>query len=92
MDYPFHRQFAFSIIELLVALAVVGVLIVLGVGYVPAIIEKAHATECTSNLRQIGNSLTLYLNDNDLKMPTITDQRFDLILLPYTNNNKLVFL
>jgi type II secretory pathway pseudopilin PulG len=91
MNRPIHHHLAFSIMELLATLAVAGVLLVLAIGYVPALLEKAHATECTSNLHQIGNALTLYLSDNNLRMPNVTDQRFDLILLPYTNNNKSIF-
>jgi prepilin-type N-terminal cleavage/methylation domain-containing protein len=57
------RRTAFSLIELLVVVAVISILCAL---LLPAIVRaknQAHTASCASRLRQIGVGLTLYASD-----------------------------
>jgi type II secretory pathway pseudopilin PulG len=88
---PVHSGLAFSLVELLVCITVVAVLTSLGIMYLPTILEKARATKCMANLRGIGMALNSYLNDNDQRMPTVSDGNFEPVLEPYAGG-KSIFL
>lgn len=60
---------AFSLVELLVAVAVVGVLAILGTGLVTGTIQKSKITNCLNNLRQIGIAAQMYAADNNGRLP-----------------------
>lgn len=60
---------AFSLVELLVATAIVAVLATLGFAAVDSVIGKGQATKCLSNMRQIGAALQMYVGDNDGRLP-----------------------
>jgi len=59
----------FTIIELLVVVAVIGVLTALLLPALAAAREKARASSCLSNLHQIGIAVQLYAQDADEKTP-----------------------
>lgn len=64
---------AFTLIELIVVLAVIAILMSLVYPMYTSISERAKATKDMSNLRQIGMLMQTYLNDNDQILPaTIT--------------------
>lgn len=60
---------AFTITELLVALAVLLVLLALLVPAISRTRDRAHAATCISNLRQLGTLVSLYVAENNGKMP-----------------------
>lgn len=60
---------AFTLVELLVCLAIIGILAVLSGGAVRKVISEADNAKCVSNLRQIGTAISLYCNDHDGYLP-----------------------
>ncbi len=55
---------AFTLIELLAVIAIIGVLAAIIIGSVSKIRDAARRTTCTSNLRQLGTAFNLYAADN----------------------------
>jgi prepilin-type N-terminal cleavage/methylation domain-containing protein/prepilin-type processing-associated H-X9-DG protein len=66
MDRLTHRiRHGFTLVELLVVLAIIGMLIGLLAPAVIRVLDLANQTACASNLRQIGIAMSLYLKDHD---------------------------
>lgn len=65
------RRGAFTLLELLVVIAVIGVLATLAIVAFRRVVESAKATECSSNLRQLGAALATYLGEHEMIMPTL---------------------
>ena len=63
------RRTAFTLVELLVTLAVVGVLLALLLPALTRAKAKAKEALCTNNLRQINSGIHLYLADNGGRFP-----------------------
>lgn len=72
---------AFSLVELALAIAVVGILVALALPEYQNVVERARSTACISNLRQIGIAVGTYLADNDNTFPFVepnpTDPVYD---------------
>jgi prepilin-type N-terminal cleavage/methylation domain-containing protein len=66
--FPAARQLAFTLVELLVVIAIIGVLIALLLPAVQAAREAGRATQCRSNLRQLGLA-TLQFHDTHKAFP-----------------------
>ena len=66
---------AFTLIELLVVIAVIAILAALAYPAYQRVLESGRATACTSNLRQLGMALSLYLGENNNTMPTLKTAR-----------------
>ena len=64
---------AFTLVEILVVIAVMGVLAALLLPTLGRAKESARATACLSNLRQVGTSLQLYVQDHDNRLPVMYD-------------------
>ena len=69
---------AFTLAELLVVIAIVAVLAALAYPAYQRVLESGRATACTSNLRQLGMALSLYLGENNNTMPTLKTARASL--------------
>lgn len=61
----------FTLVELLLVIAIIGLLISLSIPAIQASREAARRTQCTSNLRQVGAALDLYHDAHKLLPPTM---------------------
>ncbi len=96
-----HSSFstpAFTLLELVVVIAIIGILFFIIVPYAWKSIEVGRAATCTAQLRQIGAGLNLYLADHDQTMPTLKGGRastgesvpvLDTVLLPYVTDKRV---
>ena len=91
---------AFTLLELLVVMAIVGALIAIGIPVYGRVVETGRAAKCVSNLRQLGVAMGLYLGEHNMTMPTLQAGRTDLsqpgdyidnTLNAYTQGNAGVF-
>jgi prepilin-type N-terminal cleavage/methylation domain-containing protein/prepilin-type processing-associated H-X9-DG protein len=95
-----HRLLAaFTLTELLVVMAVISILAALLLPTLGKAKEAGKATACLSNLRQIGTSLQLYVDDNHNLMPFMRDRDLsltneqptpDLVLSNYLGNRNIL--
>jgi len=63
--------FAFTLVELLLSIAIVGCLVGLLMPTLTTVRRKADSTACVAHLRQIGISAQLYAGEHDQTMPVI---------------------
>lgn len=66
------RRRAFTLIELLTVIAIIGILAAILIPTVGKVRSTAKKANCISNLREIGKMLTLYANDNKNRLPSGT--------------------
>ena len=65
----------FTVIELLVVMGIIAVLAGVAVPLYARVTQTARAAACVSNMRQLGAGLSLYLGDNNQRMPTLLAAR-----------------
>lgn len=65
---------AFTLVELLVVMAIIAVLAALLLPTFGKAKEAGRATACISNLRQVGIALQLYVDDNANRLPVMRDK------------------
>lgn len=92
-----HRKFKsvkkmqFTLIELLVVIAIIGILASLLFPALKKARDASHKISCMNNMKQIGSSFTLYLNDNNGWFPPyrFVDPTFYWVnmLQEYVNEN-----
>lgn len=75
--YPksFHR--AFSLVEVIVTTAIMGVLAALLMGGLKGVTNRGKEAKCISNLRQIGLGLLNYVGENEGSLPRATIDKDD---------------
>lgn len=59
----------FTLVELLVVLAVIGLLAVLLIPSARGSLQRAHTTKCLSAMRQMGMAVHLFVSDHDGQLP-----------------------
>jgi prepilin-type N-terminal cleavage/methylation domain-containing protein len=66
-----NRKAGFTLVELLVVIGIIALLISILLPALNAAKERANRIKCASNLRQIGQGLMLYANDNKGAYPRV---------------------
>lgn len=86
----------FTLVELLIVIAVISILAAMLLPAINTAREKAQQTKCLSNLKQLGLSIMLFLQDNEDRFPSqgstpdpVTIQ-WDEQLYPYYGNVSLL--
>ena len=68
--YRSHARSAFTLVELLVVVAIIGVIIGIALPVISAVRRQVQETVCLSNLRSLGQAHWAYLSDNQDEFPT----------------------
>lgn len=83
------RRQAFSLIELIVVMAIIGLLAALVLTAVQSAREASRRTACASNLRNVGLALTAYDGANGQFPPGSKGFSFHIDILPYLEQSSL---
>lgn len=81
---------AFTLIELLTVIAIIGILAAILIPTVGAVRKRALKSQCASNLHQLGMAVNLYLNDNKQILPNGTEQNANLQWLATTHRDSFI--
>lgn len=81
---------AFTLIELLTVIAIIGILAAILIPTVGAVRKRALKSQCASNLHQLGMALNLYVNDNRQFLPDGTVDNANLQWLSTRHRDALL--
>ncbi|AHF89369.1 type II secretion protein [Opitutaceae bacterium TAV5] len=84
-----HHRSAFTLIELLTVIAIIGILAAIIIPTVGKVRDTARSAQCLGNLRQIGAAARLYIEDNKGMTPPL-GYLFYKKLWPYAYNPEQV--
>jgi prepilin-type N-terminal cleavage/methylation domain-containing protein len=73
-----RKNSAFTLIELLVVIAIIAILAALLLPALASAKQKGQRASCLSNLKQIGLTFVMYLNDHDSRFPDRRDLKSSL--------------
>jgi len=74
---------AFTLIELIIVIAIIGMLVVMSVPELEKFLHRSRSVACMNNLRQIGVGVLSYVADNDNVYPAIEPNPNDPIYAEY---------
>jgi len=84
------KRYGFTLIELLVVIAIIAILAAILFPVFAQAREKARATTCLSNFKQLGTAVTMYQQDYEGAYPLAWypggEYGFDCVLQPYVKN------
>jgi len=85
-----HRKSGFTLIELLVVIAIIAILAAILFPVFAQAREKARAISCVSNMKQLGTSVAMYVQDYDETFPIGTPDAWwpswPTLVQPYVKN------
>jgi prepilin-type processing-associated H-X9-DG protein/prepilin-type N-terminal cleavage/methylation domain-containing protein len=91
-----RREGAFTLVELLVTIAIIAILAAVTMAAASRALQMAKTAKCSGNLRAIGIAFQTYLTDNNNVLPQRyyagQEVGYSGILLPYVGNNPQVFI
>jgi prepilin-type N-terminal cleavage/methylation domain-containing protein len=70
---------AFTLIELLVVMGIIAILTALVLPTAGAVRKQANKCICASNLRQMGNAILMYVNDNRGRLPHVVEPMWSTV-------------
>jgi prepilin-type processing-associated H-X9-DG protein/prepilin-type N-terminal cleavage/methylation domain-containing protein len=97
------KKTGFSLIELLVVISIISLLFALLFPSLEQVRNRAKATKCMSNLRQLGIAVHTYWIENDSKLTALNGvfpvwgdtsgtQAWSTLIYPYVENKKEIFI